>query len=160
VRIRHADSLDPEDAKTLALPVREAAIPFADVALKEGDVVEVVRLNTQVFTVLGLARNPGTFPYPTDVRYNLAQAVAFAGGGDDVADPRYVSVYRQDATGALVSARFKREGNSLAKAATLPIHPGDIIFIEQTFRTRTRQFFNSFFRTGVFVGATYDIADD
>ncbi|NQT51173.1 hypothetical protein HQ576_03945 [bacterium] len=44
--------------------------------------------------------------------------------------------------------------------ATMLIRPGDFIFVEQTFRTRTRQFFNSFFRTGVFVGARYDMADN
>jgi polysaccharide export outer membrane protein len=160
VRIRHADSFDPEDVETLALPVREATIPFADVVLKAGDVVEVERLDPRLFTVLGLARNPGTFPYPVGARYNLAQALAFAGGSDPIADPQYLSIYRQDASGNLVSARFRLAENSLDEVATMPIRPGDFIFLEQTFRTRTRQFFNSFFRTGVFVGATYDFADN
>ncbi|MBL7222732.1 MAG: polysaccharide biosynthesis/export family protein, partial [Candidatus Brocadiae bacterium] len=121
VRIRHADSFDPKDAETLALPVRDASIPFADIALKEGDVVEVERLDTQVFTILGLVQSPGTFPYPTDARYNLAQALAFAGGGDPVGDPRYISLYRQDASGNLVTARFRQDGNHLTQAASLRI---------------------------------------
>ena len=157
VRIRHADSFDPEDAETLALPFRDATIPFADIALKEGDVVEVVRLDTQVFTVLGLVQAPGTFPYPTDARYNLAQVVAYAGGGDPIGDPHFVSVYRQDASGNLVTARFRRDGNYLTEAANLAIRPGDIVFVEKTFRTRTRQFFDKIFRGGFYVGATYRV---
>jgi len=160
VRIRHADSLDPNDAETFILPMRDGAIPFADVALRENDVVEVERVQRRLFTVLGLARAPGIFPYPQDVKYNLAQAIAIAGGGDPVADPRYISIYRQDADGSLVSARFRMATNSLDDVATMAVRPGDIIFLEHTFRTRTREFFNSFFRSGVFIGATYDFADD
>ena len=126
------------NSKPIVLPVKGLNIPFADIALYDGDVVEVEKLDPEVFTVLGPVKNPGVFPYPPDAQYNLTQAVAFAGGPDLLLDPRYVTVYRQDANGEVVSATFRLDKKSLAKASNIKIKPGDVISVEMTLDTRAR----------------------
>lgn len=56
-------------------------------------VLEYGRQSERVFTVMGLVRQPNAFPYPPNVQYSLMEALAFAGGLDMVADPRYLKVY-------------------------------------------------------------------
>ena len=156
IRIRHATQ--PNDAKPLLVPVKEGNIPFADVPLRDGDTVEVERMSNQVLTIAGLVNRAGTFPYPPDVQYNLAQALALGGGPNEAADPRYCSVYRKDADGKLAGARLKIGGTVLTEASNVVIKPGDIIVAEHTFRTRRRLFFSRVFHTGIYAGASYNIA--
>lgn len=80
--------------ETLVLPVRGLNIPFADVALAEGDTIVVEPPREQSVTIVGLVARPGNMPYPPGAHYTLIQALAFAGGLDLMADPRFVSVYR------------------------------------------------------------------
>jgi len=120
---------------TLTLPIKGLNIPFADVALQDGFSIVVEPLNQQVFSVVGLVRTSGVFPYPPGVQYNLLQALAFAGGVDEIADPRCVRVYRQKADGSLVDATFKLDGTSFVGAPTVMIRPGDVVAVEQTGRT-------------------------
>ncbi|HRS10231.1 MAG TPA: SLBB domain-containing protein [Sedimentisphaerales bacterium] len=135
---------------TVVLPVKGMNIPFADVVLREGDSVVVERLTLQTISVLGLVTNPGSFPYPPGVTYNLAEALALAGGLDLVAQPRYVSVYRPKADGTVASATFqfakKRRQEQLTEALTVKVKPGDIISVEHTPRTRTNVFFDRIVR--------------
>jgi protein involved in polysaccharide export with SLBB domain len=169
ITIRHAEALDvnllPEDSsddpnaywvlgaddvqsgrqKTVVLPVRNMNVPFRDVPLYDGDVVEVSRLDPEVFTVLGLAMSPGAYPYPPDAKYTLAQALAFAGGTDLGLNARYVTIYRQDKDGEIVSAVFGIGKKSMATASRLKIKPGDVIHVDQTLETRTRQIFREMF---------------
>jgi len=156
IRIRHADQ--PNDAKPILVPVKEGSIPLADVTLRDGDTVEVERITNQVLTITGLMNKPGTFPYPPGVEYNLAQALALGGGVNEAAAPRYCSVYRKDAEGKLVGARFKIGGTQLTQAANVVIKPCDIIVAEHTFGTRRRLFFSEVFHTGIYAGGTYNIA--
>lgn len=121
---------------TLTLPVKGLNIPFADVALRDGVSVEVEPLDSQVFTVVGLVYRPGVFPYPPGVRYNLMQALAFAGGVNEIADPRFIRVYRQRPNGQLVDATFKMDGTSPVGAPSVTIKPGDVVAVEQTSHTR------------------------
>jgi protein involved in polysaccharide export with SLBB domain len=126
------------NSRRIVLPVKGLNIPFADVALHDGDVVEVEKLDQEVFTVLGPVKSPGTFPYPPDAQYNLMQALAFAGGPDLVLDPRYVTIYRQDANGEIVSATFGLDKKFLANASNIKIKPGDVVSVEMTLATRAR----------------------
>ncbi|MCX5633552.1 MAG: polysaccharide biosynthesis/export family protein [Phycisphaerae bacterium] len=137
----------------IVLPVKGLNIPFADVPLMEGDLIEVKRLNPAVFTVIGLAKSPGAFPYPPDVEYNLMQAVGFAGGIDLIADPRFVTVYRQDTKGEIVSAVFRIDRDFMAKSCNVKIKPGDIISIDVTSRTKRNVILNQMLRInfGVYV---------
>ena len=139
-----------QEPESLVLPVKGFNIPFADVVLQDGDSVIVERLQPPLFTVMGLVSRPGNFPYPPDVRYNLAQALAFAGGLNEVADPRYATIYRLKPDGGIVSAVFPIiDGSKLTDAADTSIKPGDIVAVEHTPRTRTAVFLDRIFRINI-----------
>ena len=144
---------------TIALPVEGLNIPFKDVALQEGDRIEVERLNPEIFTVIGLVNKPGAYPYPSGVKYTLLQVIAFGGGLNEIADPHYVRVYRQAADGRVVDATFEITGTSLTAAGGIPIRPGDVVAVEQTARTKRNlliaQLFQ--FRTGAVASYNYNI---
>jgi protein involved in polysaccharide export with SLBB domain len=148
------------DAGTITLPI-VGEIPAAGLTLSEIEasiidayypkyvvnppmvVCEVVRYqmeNERVFTVLGLVNHPNAFPYPPDTQYNLMEALAFAGGLNMTADPRYLKVYRQDADGTVVSATFGVDSKSVVEAYAVAIKPGDVIYVDHTLRTRVNQF--------------------
>ena len=147
--------------ETVVLPIKGLNIPFADVPLQDGDSVIVERLELPLFTVMGLVNRPGNFPHPPDVRYNLMQALAFAGGLNQAADPRYATVYRLKPDGTIVSAVFEvaniRNGSQLTAALNVSIKPGDIVAVEHTPRTRTKVFLDRVFRINI---GTYLRLDD
>ena len=134
----------------LVMPVRGLNIPFADVALHEGDTVMVERIKPQWVSVLGLVNAPGNFPYPPESQYRLAEVIALAGGLNLVAEPRYVSVYRLRADGEVIGTTFQLvdpdEQESLTQQLALQIKPGDVVSVEQTPRTRTNLFLDRVFR--------------
>ncbi|UCC22048.1 MAG: SLBB domain-containing protein [Planctomycetota bacterium] len=145
---------------TVTLPVKGLNIPFADVAVKEGDTVVVERLEQPVFSVVGLVNKPGNFPYPPDARYNLMQALAFAGGFNLVADPRYTTVHRQKPDGTTVSITFEMVNDSrLTDASTIMIKPGDIVSVEHTDQTRTNLFLDRVFRINTGFYSTLRVID-
>ncbi len=135
---------------TVVLPVKGLNIPFVDVALNEADSVIVERLQVQYVSVLGLVRTPGNFPYPVDAQFNLAEVLAFAGGLDTVAEPRYVTLYRLKADGTIASATFQlvdpRNQEELTASLALAVKPGDVVSVESTPRTRTNVFLDRYFR--------------
>jgi len=138
------------EPESIILPVKGFNIPFADVVLKDGDNVIVERLEQPLFSVLGLVNRPGNFQYPPNVQYNLMQALAFAGGLDPTAEPRYATVYRLKPDGSIIHATFEivKTGNSsqLTDALNIHIKPGDIVSVEHTPRTRTKVFLDRIFR--------------
>ena len=150
---RITESGKPQGSETLVLPVKGLNIPFADVALQDGDSVIVERMELPLFSVIGLVNRPGNFPYPPDVQYNLMQALAFAGGFNLAAEPRYAAVYRLKPDGTIVSAIFKvvdvRNGSQLTDALNVHIQPGDIVAVEHTPRTRTKLFLDRVFRINI-----------
>jgi protein involved in polysaccharide export with SLBB domain len=148
------------EAGTITLPI-VGALPVADKTLAEiealvidayypkyvvnppmvvCEVAKYQRENERVFTVMGLVNKPNAFPYPPDVQYNLMEALAFAGGLNMTADPRYVKVFRHDTAGKIVSATFSIDSKSLADAYGVRIKPGDVVYVDHTFRTRMNQF--------------------
>jgi len=104
------------------------------------EVIKYQRENERVFTVMGLVNSPDAFPYPPDVRYNLMEALAFAGGLNMTVDPRYVKVFRHDSDGKIKSATFGIDSKSLIDAYGVRIKPGDVIYVDHTLRTRVNQF--------------------
>lgn len=158
---RYSTSPAAETVDGIVLPVKGLNIPFADVPLMEGDLIEVKRFNPAVFTVIGLAKAPGAFPYPPDTEYNLMQAIGFAGGVDLIADPRFVTVYRQDAKGDIVSAVFRIDKEFMAKSCEVKIKPGDVISIDVTPRTKRNVLLHQVLRInfGVFVNPFGDLND-
>jgi len=151
----------PSGDETIVLPVRGFNIPFADVALHDGDTIIVEGLETQLFTVIGLVNKPGNFPYPPDVQYNLMQAIAFAGGLYRSAAPRYATVYRLKQDGSIAMAPFQlitsKKGTQLTEALNIPVKPGDIVAIEDTPRTRTNEFLQRIFN--FHIGAYVPLTD-
>lgn len=109
-------------------------------------------------TVIGLVNGPGSFPYPSNVQYNLIQAIGLADGLNLTLDPRYATVYRLNANGKIVKATFYVEkGLELEKAMATIIKPGDIIAVEHTPRTRTNEFLKGIFRINI--GSYYRLDD-
>ncbi len=150
---RITESSGPEEPNAFILPVKGLNIPFTDVVLNDGDTVIVEPLEPPLFSVVGLVDRPGNFPYPPDARYNLMQALAFAGGLDRITDPRYATIYRLKPDGTIVAVTFKvvnvKDGSQLTEALNTHIKPGDIIAVEQTPRTRTKQFLDTVFRINI-----------
>ncbi len=147
---RITETSRPRKSESLALPVKGLNIPFADIALQDGDSVIVEPLQQPLFTVIGLINSPGNFPYPPDVKYTLMQAIGFAGGLNQIAEPRYATIYRLKRNSKCVSVTFPIKNKSkLADASNTLIKPGDIIAVEQTPRTRSALFFNNVFRINV-----------
>jgi protein involved in polysaccharide export with SLBB domain len=136
--------------ETIVLPVRGLNIPFADVALQDGDSVIVERLREQLITVVGLVNRPGTFPYPPDVEYNLMQALGLAGGLNLSAEPRYATVYRLRSDGITTSFTFNIIDVARSKdptyALSIPLKPYDVVAVEHTPRTRAKVFWDRVFR--------------
>jgi len=104
------------------------------------EVVKYQKESERVFAVLGLVNHPDAFPYPPDTQYNLMEALAFAGGFDMTADPRFVKVFRQDAEGKVMSATFGIDSKSVIGAYAVAIKPGDVVYVDHTLRTRMNQF--------------------
>ncbi len=158
VRIYHGNDTDPETP--LVLPVEGLNVPFADIALKGGESIEVERLNPHVISVLGHVNRSGTFPYPPGARYTIPQAIAMAQGRDKTADPQFIMVYRQNpSNGRIVSAVFNiGEERGFEKAAGIFLKPGDVVLAAQTPRTEFRRIFSDLFR-GFHAGITYPLDD-
>jgi polysaccharide biosynthesis/export protein len=126
-----------DDSGPILLPVVSTNIPYRDVALDEGDTVVVEPVQMPMFSVLGLVMRPGNFPYPPGTQYNLTQAIAYAGGLDPVARPRYATVYRLAEDGSVVRVPFHLIRKSqFTDALGTPIRPGDVVAVEHTPRTR------------------------
>jgi len=111
---------------------------------------EEQELAQPLFTVLGLVNRPGNFPYPPRVRYNMMQALGFAGGLDRATDPRYATIYRLTQGGTIASETFAvadvKDTTQLIDTFNTLIKPGDIVFVEHTPRTRTKEFLDRVFR--------------
>ncbi len=140
-------ALERRETKPILLPVVSTNIPYRDVALDEGDSVVVEPVQMPLFSVLGLVSKPGNFPYPPGARYNLTQAIAFAGGLDPVARPYYVTIYRLNEDGSVARAPFRLlQNDKFTEALGTPIRPGDVVAIENTPRTRLNTAIRDIFR--------------
>ena len=130
---------------TRSVGVEMAEIPLEDLALRGGETVVVEPASERAFSVLGLVKRSGVFPYPAPRRYNLMQALATAGGVDENAAPRYASIYRVRADGKVVGATFKIDGTSLQDGPSVWIKDGDVIAVDHTPGSWLRQFFSQVF---------------
>jgi len=148
------------EPKPIKIPVKGVNIPFTEVPLQDGDYVEVEALSPQMFTVIGLVKRSGGYPYPPGAQYNLMQALAFAGGVNEIADPRWVTVFRKDTDEQIVSRKFAIKGTGLTEASGVLIRPGDVITVEQTFRTRFNLFITEIFRVTTGFNLEYRIDEN
>ncbi len=131
-------------------------IPFQDVSLDAGDTIVVEQIEMPLFSVVGLVNRPGNYEYPPTARYNLLQAIAFAGGLDLVSEPRYATIYRLTTEGSVVRVPFQLiQDGELTDAIHIPIRPGDVVAIEHTPRTRMNALLRNMvrFNTGLYITA-------
>lgn len=138
----------------IVVPVAKGNIPYQDYALEEGDTVVVEPSQMPLFSVLGLVQKPGNFDYEPGAQYNLTQAIAYAGGLDPIADPRYVTIYRLAQDGSVIRVPFQLiKKGEFTDALGTPIRPGDVVAIEHTPRTRTTSTIKSMvrFNTGLYI---------
>jgi polysaccharide export outer membrane protein len=142
-----------EKERSLTVPVVDANIPAGDVELADGDTVVVEEMQNQAVSVVGLVKNPGMFPWSSKRRLTVMDALAFAGGVNDLADPEYARVYRQNAGGKIVTALLSLSGPCAGGATELCLKPGDIVVVEQTPQTRTRLFLAQILHMGLGVNA-------
>ena len=119
------------------------------------EVKKYQRESERVFAVIGLVNKSGIFPYPADVNYNLMEALAFAGGLDMVSDPRYLKIYRQDDSGQVLYATLGIDSKSMSEAYRFTIQPGDLIYVDHTFRTRVNKFMSEVFHITVGADSRY-----
>jgi protein involved in polysaccharide export with SLBB domain len=113
------------------------------------EVKKYQRESERVFAVIGLVNQSGVFPYPSDVHYNVMEAIAFAGGLDMVADPQYLKIYRRDSTGEVLYVTLRIDGNYLSDAYRAAIQPGDLIYVDHTLHTRINKFLAEVFHISV-----------
>lgn len=113
------------------------------------EVKKYQRESERIFAVVGLVKASGVFPYPADVQYTLMEALAFAGGLDMVADPRYLKIYRKDAGGDLVSATFGIDKKSMTDTYAVVIKPGDLVYVDHTLHTRINKFVSDVFHVTI-----------
>lgn len=130
---------------TRSVGVEMAEIPLADMALRGGETIVVEPASERAFSVLGLVKRSGVFPYPAPRRYNLMQALATAGGVDENAAPRYASIYRVRSDGRVIGATFKIDGTSLQDGPSVWIKDGDVIAVDHTQGSWLRAFFSQVF---------------
>jgi len=133
---------------SIKIPVVAMNIPARDARLADGDTVMVEARTPEVITVVGLVKKPGLLPCKPNSRHNVMDALAFAGGIDEIADPKYVTVYRQGANGGVISAVFDLKDSSTVSADDMALKPGDIVAVEQTPGTRTRMLLAMIVRVG------------
>ncbi len=126
-------------AKPILLPVKGYNLPVADVRLMGGETIEVEPWNPDLYVVLGLVGGRGVFPYPPGERYNLMQALAFAGGTDPLVYPPYATIIRRGVDGKPIAVSFGINGEDIKQAMDVVIRPGDIIVVEHTIGSWTRQ---------------------
>ena len=156
INVRRAGQTD--SGQRIILPVKGLNVPFSNVGIQNGDVIEVQRLIQQDFMVIGLVNKAGAYPYPPGQEYSVGQALAFAGGLNEVAAPDFARVYRKAPDGEIVSVDVSISGTSPVSASSVMIKPGDIVAVEHTGSTKTRMLVSQIIRGGVFVGASYNLA--
>ncbi|MBI1374415.1 MAG: hypothetical protein GC159_16990 [Phycisphaera sp.] len=161
VRIRRFNSesatADENKQELFVLPLQGANLPYVNLELQNGDVVEVTSDTVRQFSVIGLVNSPGAFPFPPGRSFTLMQGLASAGGMRLVSDPHYVTVYRQNAQGTLSYVRFKIDREGLAAMGHARIKPGDVLIVEQTLRTKINEMIPELIRSardfGVGIGS-------
>jgi protein involved in polysaccharide export with SLBB domain len=162
VRI-HRPGKEKDKDTTILLNATHGTALGDDIALEPGDSVEVESIPSNSITVIGLVNAPGRFDYQNSNQITLIQALAYAGGINWIADPRFARVYRRDANGNLVTADFKlSDGKTPLGAASVVLKPGDVVAVEQTKETAALLFAAKTIQAslGVNLGMIYTIGSD
>lgn len=123
------------------------------VAIKDGDVVMVMKRATKPIHIIGLVTKPGQYEPPANQQMRVLDAIAVAGGmSSQVADKIYVIRHVPDKQEPLVIEVSVREAKSNARE-NLALAPGDVVSIEQTPATVMLDALKNFVRFGVSAAA-------
>ena len=142
-----------EGGRTETIAILDKNVPVRNVELRDGDTIIVEPGDQSGISVVGLVKKPGMFPWNSSRKCTVMDALAFAGGVNDLADPQYVRVYRESDEGEMLSVLLKIVGPSALDAGQLRLKARDIVVVEPTPRTRSRLFLSQIIRMGVGVNA-------
>lgn len=143
IRVIGKDEAGQSTSRSVSVHLGE--IPLGDMALRGGETIVVEPPAERAFSVIGLVKRSGVFPYPAPRRYNLMQALATAGGVDESAAPRFATVYRVKADGSVLGATFKIDGATLEDGSNVLIKDGDVIAVDHTQGSWLRMFVSQVF---------------
>ena len=147
IRIRRPGETREE---AMALPVEGLTIPISDVELLGGETIEVIPWDTRIFTIMGLTRGTGVYPYPPTANFTLLEAISVAGGVDPIVAPPYATIFRADPSGEVLAATFEIFGAAASgPASRIQVKPGDIIFVAHTPASWTRDLLQRSIRLGI-----------
>lgn len=103
--------------------------PAASIILQPGDMVFVPR-NEAVISVMGSVVKAGQFALPEDRQLTLLDVLGLAGGPDQSANPREVSVIRMvDGQATVTTVNLDEIVKKKQFAKNIPVQKGDIIFV-------------------------------
>jgi protein involved in polysaccharide export with SLBB domain len=125
-------------ATAVASPTSKDA---SEILLYPGDTIQIPESTAQ-FVMMGMVKNPGSYPLPEDRGVTLAQAIGIAGGPNPRAQLNEVGIIRISENDATVKsgqpAVVKANLNAFIKkqdARQNPyLKPGDVVYVPETSR--------------------------
>src|SRR5262249_46434154 len=121
--------------------------------LQPGDTVEIEERKLKPIYVIGMVNKPGEYKIPHDFEMRLLDAIGLAGGVDRTTGPEQgVGIRRNPETGESVAVRIDLDQAKKDTKYNLPLMAGDIVSVEETFRSFTRGLIRGAFHIGI--GAT------
>lgn len=129
--------------------------------LESGDMVIVEPAETSAIYVTGLVNGPGPISVPQKGKLSLVRTVATAGGLRDFLDPQEATLWRSLPNGQQVRVKLALADVMAGKIPDIYLHPGDVLDVPHTAKTRFREWFAANIRIGPFgVTAMYDPVAD
>jgi polysaccharide export outer membrane protein len=104
-----------------------------NIAVKPGDVINVLLETKVIVYVLGAVRSPGAIEMTTTLPVTLLAAIARAGGLTDEANKSNIQIRRKDEKGADTVIKVNLKDILNGKIADVPLNPGDAINISESF---------------------------
>jgi len=152
VILRRMNDPDKEVRLFLRDPAKLRSVLALD-PLNSGDVVEVVAAQPNTIFVGGLVNLPGPREFPPGTKVSILQALAAAGGVIEDVFPKEGTLIRQMPNGEDVHVKLDLDRLRSGKDPNLQLAAGDILWVPETFGTRTMAFVNQtfFLRAGATV---------
>jgi len=152
VILRRINAPDKEVRLFLRDPAKLRSVLALD-PLESGDVVEVVAAQPNTIFVGGLVNLPGPREFPPGTKVSILQALAAAGGVIEDVFPKEGTLIREMPNGEDVHVKLDLDRLRAGKDPNLQLAAGDILWVPETFGTRTMAFLNQslFFRAGATV---------
>lgn len=152
VILRRINQPDSEIRLFLRDPAKLRSVLALD-PLQSGDVVDVVAAQPNTIFVGGLVNLPGPREFPPGTKVSILQALAASGGVIEDVFPKEGTLIRSMPNGEDVHVKLDLDRLRSGKDPNLQLAAGDILWVPETFGTRTMAFLNQslFFRAGATV---------